>query len=49
MASGWAREGAIQDQIDASVNDAVQYARSNLYQSAKLCDLISTLILIYFY
>ena len=25
MASGWARDGAIQDQIDASVNDAVQY------------------------
>ena len=30
MASGWARDGAIQEQIDASVNDAVQYARSNL-------------------
>jgi phage/conjugal plasmid C-4 type zinc finger TraR family protein len=40
MASGWARDGAIQDQIDASVGDAVQYARSNLISgaSAELCD-----------
>ncbi|MEM5515100.1 DksA/TraR family C4-type zinc finger protein [Pseudoalteromonas sp. AS84] len=40
MASGWARDSAIQDQIDASVNDAVQYARSNLISgaSAELCD-----------
>ena len=30
MASGWAREGAVQDQIDASVEDAVQRARSRL-------------------
>jgi len=34
MASGWARDGAIQDQIDASVNDAVQYARQNLISGA---------------
>ena len=40
MASGWARDGAIQDQIDASVNDAVQYARQNLISgaSAEFCD-----------
>lgn len=40
MASGWARDGAIQEQIDASVNDAVQYARSNLVSgaSAELCE-----------
>lgn len=40
MAIGWAREGAVQDQIDASVNDAVQYARSNLASgsSAELCE-----------
>lgn len=40
MASGWARDGAIQKQIDASVNDAVQYARSNLVSgaSAELCE-----------
>jgi phage/conjugal plasmid C-4 type zinc finger TraR family protein len=30
MASGWARDGAVQDQIDASVDDAVQRARSRL-------------------
>ncbi|WP_394191510.1 DksA/TraR family C4-type zinc finger protein [Pseudoalteromonas atlantica] len=40
MASGWARDGAIQEQIDASVNDAVQYARVNLVSgtSAELCE-----------
>ncbi|WP_372763152.1 DksA/TraR family C4-type zinc finger protein [Pseudoalteromonas sp.] len=40
MASGWAKEGAVQEQIDASVNDAVQYARSNLISgaSAELCE-----------
>jgi phage/conjugal plasmid C-4 type zinc finger TraR family protein len=30
MATGWARDGAVQDQIDASVADAVERARSNL-------------------
>ena len=30
MAGGWSRDGAVQDQIDASVDDAVQQARSNL-------------------
>jgi phage/conjugal plasmid C-4 type zinc finger TraR family protein len=30
MASGWARDGAVQDQIDASVEDAVELARSRL-------------------
>jgi hypothetical protein len=30
MAVGWARDGAVQDQIDASVNDAVSLARSRL-------------------
>jgi len=30
MASGWARDGAIQDQIDASVEDAVKAARDRL-------------------
>lgn len=30
MAGGWARDGAVQDQIDASVEDAVNKARSNL-------------------
>ncbi len=30
MAGGWSRDGAVQDQIDASVQDAVQLARSRL-------------------
>ncbi len=30
MAGGWARDGAVQDQIDASVEDAVKRARSRL-------------------
>ncbi|KAA3630250.1 MAG: DksA/TraR family C4-type zinc finger protein [Proteobacteria bacterium] len=30
MAGGWSRDGAVQDQIDASVEDAVHRARSRL-------------------
>jgi len=30
MASGWAHDGAVQEQIDASVDDAVERARSRL-------------------
>jgi phage/conjugal plasmid C-4 type zinc finger TraR family protein len=30
MATGWAREGAVQEQIDATVKDAIDRARSNL-------------------
>ncbi|MFK8032425.1 MAG: DksA/TraR family C4-type zinc finger protein [Gammaproteobacteria bacterium] len=30
MAGGWARDGAVQEQIDASVEDAVKRARSEL-------------------
>jgi phage/conjugal plasmid C-4 type zinc finger TraR family protein len=30
MATGWARDGAVQEQIDASVEDAVEQARSRL-------------------
>ncbi len=30
MAVGWAKDGAVQDQIDASVEDAVNEARSRL-------------------
>ncbi len=30
MAGGWAKDGAVQDQIDASVDDAVEAARSRL-------------------
>ena len=34
MATGWARDGAVQDQIDASVEDAVELARSRLPRGA---------------
>mgnify|MGYP002713287492 CR=1 FL=1 len=30
MAGGWSRDGAVQDQIDASVEDAVSRVRSRL-------------------
>ncbi len=30
MASGWAADGAVQDQIDSTVQDAVERARSEL-------------------
>lgn len=30
MAGGWSRDGAVQDQIDASIEDAVTLARSRL-------------------
>ncbi len=36
MAGGWARDGAVQDQIDVSVEDAVKLARSQLPQGESL-------------
>lgn len=36
MATGWARDGAVQEQIDASVDDAVRRARSNLPRGESL-------------
>jgi phage/conjugal plasmid C-4 type zinc finger TraR family protein len=36
MATGWAGDGAVQDQIDATVNDAVQRARRQLQQGPGL-------------
>lgn len=36
MATGWARDGAVQDQIDASVEDAVERARSRLPKGESL-------------
>lgn len=30
MATGWAREGAVQEQIDSTVADAVSHARARL-------------------
>lgn len=40
MAGGWAKDGAVQDQIDASVEDAVEAARSRLGggKSLKRCE-----------
>ena len=40
MATGWAGDGAVQDQIDATVQDAIARARSRLPQgeSAHACD-----------
>jgi phage/conjugal plasmid C-4 type zinc finger TraR family protein len=36
MAGGWASDGAVQDQIDATIEDAVQRARSKLPQGESL-------------
>ena len=36
MATGWAGDGAVQDQIDATVADAVQRARNQLKQGPGL-------------
>lgn len=30
MAGGWSRDGAVQEQIDASIEDAVKLARSHM-------------------
>ncbi|AXR06141.1 DksA/TraR family C4-type zinc finger protein [Salinimonas sediminis] len=40
MAGGWAKDGAVQDQIDASVEDAVARAKSHLPhgESAEFCE-----------
>lgn len=36
MAGGWTRDGAVQDQIDASIEDAVNLARSRLPEGKSL-------------
>ncbi|MCH6564422.1 MAG: DksA/TraR family C4-type zinc finger protein [Proteobacteria bacterium] len=36
MAGGWSRDGAVQDQIDASVEDAIELARSRLPRGESL-------------
>lgn len=36
MASGWAADGAVQEQIDSSIEDAVARARSQLPQGDSL-------------
>ena len=40
MAGGWARDGAVQDQIDDTVSDAVAAARARMARgpSAEFCD-----------
>ena len=40
MATGWAGDGAVQDQIDATVNDAIKRARSKAPKgpSLKRCE-----------
>lgn len=46
MAGGWSRDGAVQEQIDASVEDAVGRARSELHtgDSAEHCEECDALI-----
>jgi phage/conjugal plasmid C-4 type zinc finger TraR family protein len=36
MATGWAAEGAVQDQIDATVKDGIRRAKSQMPQGAGL-------------
>lgn len=38
MATGWAKDGAVQDQIDSTVDDAVRRARSRLPQGPSLSE-----------
>jgi phage/conjugal plasmid C-4 type zinc finger TraR family protein len=46
MASGWAKDGAVQDQIDASVEEAVKRARSQMARGESLteCEECGTMI-----
>ncbi|MBT8068947.1 MAG: DksA/TraR family C4-type zinc finger protein [Xanthomonadales bacterium] len=46
MAGGWSSDGAVQDQIDATVEDAVQRARSEIPrgQGLRRCEECETLI-----
>jgi len=46
VAGGWSSDGAVQDQIDATVEDAVQRARSELPrgQGLRHCEECETLI-----
>ena len=36
MATGWAQDGAVQEQIDATISDAIQRARANLPKGPSL-------------
>jgi phage/conjugal plasmid C-4 type zinc finger TraR family protein len=46
MASGWTRDGSVQDQIDAGVEDAVKLARSRLPdgEGSSHCEQCETII-----
>jgi phage/conjugal plasmid C-4 type zinc finger TraR family protein len=46
MAVGWSRDGAVQDQIDATVEDGVQLARSRLPEgeSSTYCKVCGAII-----
>ncbi len=46
MAVGWSRDGGVQEQIDASVEDAVKLARSRLPDGTGLthCEVCETAI-----
>jgi phage/conjugal plasmid C-4 type zinc finger TraR family protein len=46
MAGGWSRDGAVQDQIDASIEDAVNLARSRLPSGESLiqCEVCGVII-----
>lgn len=38
MATGWAKDGAVQEQIDASVDEAVKLARSQMAHGESLAE-----------
>ena len=38
MAGGWSKDGAVQDQIDASIEDAVKQARAQLKGGESLAE-----------
>ena len=46
MAGGWTRDGGVQDQIDATISEAVDRARASLPtgESSKRCDECGTVI-----
>jgi phage/conjugal plasmid C-4 type zinc finger TraR family protein len=38
MAGGWSKDGAVQEQIDDSINDAIELARSQLPEGESLTE-----------
>ncbi|WP_222546322.1 DksA/TraR family C4-type zinc finger protein [Asaia lannensis] len=41
MATGWAPDGAVQDQIDDTISDAVKRARANMPKGETLTECVS--------